>query len=300
MITWTAAGAIERPRTLQVRLQRSYPGRIRAGAPVPTRSMPTDEVLRNLAWFTTAGPRGLPCTALVLSGVGAAARPDLAELCADARERGMTRVTLHAGAEDLEDLVPGRLQVDTLVLPVQPGESGATLAAAARALLAARAAGLAVAANVPLTAASLPLLPAITRAIVAGGAANASFTFPFPVDGAHANDAPPAPRAVAALREVVPALEQAGVRVAVKGLPPCYLGDLARLTGRTANRWYVDADHQAEKALLFFPDVVAFHKGEACRFCAADSRCDGFFANYLRRPGFPPLRPVDADVPARA
>jgi hypothetical protein len=256
--------------------------------------------MRNLAWFTTAGPRGLPCTSLVLSGVGAAGRPDLEALCEDARARGITRITLHAGTEDLEDLVPGRLRVDTLVLPVQPGESGANLAAAARALLAARAAGLAVAANVPLTAASLPLLPSIARAIVAGGAATASFTFPFPVDGAHANDAPPAPRAITALREVLPALEAAGVRVAVKGLPPCYLGDLARLTGRTANRWYVDADHQTDKALLFFPDVVAFHKGESCRFCAADPQCDGFFANYLRRPGFPPLRPIEAGPQASA
>jgi hypothetical protein len=54
----------------------------------------------------------------------------------------------------------------------------------------------------------------------------------------------------------------------------------------------VDADHQLEGALLFFPDVVAFFKGEDCRFCRCDTKCDGFFATYLRRPGFPPLSPL--------
>lgn len=55
----------------------------------------------------------------------------------------------------------------------------------------------------------------------------------------------------------------------------------------------MDADHQQSKALLFFPDVVAFHKDEACRFCRLDTSCDGFFAAYLRRPGFKPLEPVE-------
>ena len=80
MLTWTPAGAVERPRALQVRLQRSYPGRVRAGAPVPTRSMPTAEVLENLAFFTARSPRGRPVESLVLSGVGAASRPDLAQI----------------------------------------------------------------------------------------------------------------------------------------------------------------------------------------------------------------------------
>lgn len=294
MLAWTGAGAVERPRVVQIRLQRSYPGRVRAGAPVPTRSMPREEVEANLRHFTAAGPRGLPVTGVVFSGVGAAARPDLPDLCALARSLGVERVTLHAGVEDLEALRPGALPVDLLVLPLQPGESGATLSAGARALLEARRAGMRVAANCTLSAAALPMLTAIGRAAVAGGAASLTFTFPFPVDGSAANDAPPAPRAVAALREVLPVVEGAGLDVAIKGLPVCYLGDLARLVRRTANRWYVDADHQLDRALLFFPDVVAFHKDEVCRFCAADARCDGFFANYLRRPGFPPLRPVPA------
>jgi hypothetical protein len=293
MLSWTGAGAVERPRILQIRLQRSYPGRVRAGAPVPVRSMTEEEVAANLRFFTNAGTRGRAIDAVVFSGVAAATRPDLPRLCALARELGVTRITLHVGVEDLADLRPGQIPVDLLVVPLATGESGATLAAGAKTLSDARAAGVAVAANTVLNPVTLPLLPAVGRVAVAVGAASLTFTFPFPVDGAQASDVPPAPRAAAALRDVVPEVEGGGVRCVIKGLPPCYLGDLARLTGRTANRWYVDADHQTEKALLFFPDVVAFHKDEGCRFCALDARCDGFFANYLRRPGFPPLRAVE-------
>lgn len=292
MLAWTGAGAVERPRTLQIRLQRSYPGRVRAGAPVPVRSMTGAEVEANLRWFATPGPRGLPIRGVVFSGVGAATRPDLPELCAIARAVGVERITLHAGVEDLGGLAAGGLPVDLLVVPLSPGEAGAALAAGARTLAEARAVGLPVAANTVLSPATLPLLAAVGRVAVAVGATSLTFTFPFPVDGSQAADVPPAPRAVAALREVIPSVEAGGVRVAIKGLPPCYLGDLARLGGRTANRWYVDADHQTDRALLFFPDVVAFHKDEGCRFCAADAACDGFFANYLRRPGFPALRAI--------
>ena len=62
---------------------------------------------------------------------------------------------------------------------------------------------------------------------------------------------------------MVPLLTQAGVQVDLKGLPSCYLGELAALNRRSANRWYVDADHQLDQALMFFPDVVSFHKDEA-------------------------------------
>lgn len=292
MLTWTEAGAVERPRVVQIRLQRSYPGRVRAGAPVPTRSMPTAEVLANVSWFADAGTRGRACDALVLSGVGAASRPDLGEICAAARAAGMARVTLHAGVEDLEAIRAEGVPVDQIVLPLQPAEAGATLAAGARVILACRAAGVSVVANTVLTPGALPLLPAAARAAVAAGVAGFTLTFPFPVDGAQAGAVVPAPRVVAALRGVVPGLQAAGIPVAIKGLPICYLGELGDRVRRSANRWYVDADHQLGKALLFFPDVVAFHKGESCRFCAADGRCDGFFATYLRRPGFPPLSPL--------
>jgi len=290
VLTWTGSGAVERPRVVQIRLQRTYPGRVRAGAPVPTRSMPTAEVVANLRYFADAGTRGRACDALVLSGVGVIGRPDLAELCAEARRVGIQRITVHAGVEDLDGLEPRALPVDQVVVPLQVGDAGATLAAGARALLACAEAGVPAVANTVLVPPALPLLPAAARAAIAARVAGYTLTFPFPVDGS--GEVAPAPRAVAALLRVVPSLRAAGVPVALKGLPVCYLGELAGLARRSANRWYVDADHQLAKALLFFPDVVAFHKSEVCRFCAAADRCDGFFATYLRRPGFPPLSPL--------
>lgn len=293
MLTWTPAGAVERPVVLQIRLQRSYPGRVRAGAPVPTRSMPTAEVRANLEHFTTASTRGRPVEAVVLSGVGAASRPDLAELCALARARGIARITLHAGVEDLEALQADRVPVDTLVLPLQVGESGSNLAAAARVFSAARAAGLATVANTQIVASALPSLEGAARVARATGVGAMTFTYPFPIDGAASGEAPPPARVLAVLREVVPGLVAAGVRVAIRGLPACLLAEYAPHAGRTQNRWYVDADHQLDKALLFFPDVTAFHKGDECRFCTLNERCDGWFATYLRRPAYGRLRAVE-------
>ncbi len=288
MLAWTSAGAVARPRTVQLRLHRAYPDRVPAGAPVPTRSMSTAEVADNLRWFTAASTRGLPCDAVVLSGQGVPARPDLPELVALARSLGVTRVTLHVGLEDLAG--PVVAGVDRQVLPVRLGPGGADPAALAAAFEAARAAGVAVDANVPLPAEALPLVSDAV-AIALRGAASVTFTYPFPTGGAEAP--PPVAEAVAALRAAVPRVEAAGIPVGIKGLPACWLGPLARHLRRSANRWYVDADHQKEGALLFFPGVVAFAKADPCRFCAADAACDGFFPAWEGRAGNPPLRAVE-------
>jgi hypothetical protein len=255
--------------------------------------MATTEVLGNVDYFTEASPRGAPITALVYSGVGVAARADLAELVAHARARGVARVTLHLGAEDLEGAgasAMARSGVDAVVVPIGVGEAGATLVAAAAALGSGRARGLEMHASVPLVPGALPVLAAMPRIAAACRPRSVTFSYPFPVDGSHAAEVPPPLRAVAALAPVVPLVEAAGCHVAIKGLPACWLGPLASRLGRTANRWYVDADHQRERALLFFPGVVRFTKEDACRFCAADGSCDGFFATYLKRPGAPRLR----------
>lgn len=294
MLAWTRAGAVTRPTTVQIRVQRSYPGRIRAGAPVPTRSMSREELLENVTYFTEGlrTPRTQPCTALVLSGVGVASRADTADAIDLARAQGVTRITLHAGVEDLGTLDVGHYagRVDGLVLPVQPG---ADLVASARAIAAAAVLGMPVYTNTALTANALPGLSAAARLLASARPTALTFTYPFPINGGDATDVPPPPRAVAALREALQILDAAHLPATLKGLPACYLGPDAHRVRRTANRWYVDADHQRDRALLFFPDVVSFTKDEVCRFCAADGGCDGFFATYLRRPGFPPLSPLD-------
>ncbi len=295
MIRWTAAGAVPNPTTVQIRVQRSYPGRIRAGAPVPTRSMAAEEVVDNIRYFTQGlqGPRTQPCTALVLSGVGVASRSDTTAAIDLARDQGIERVVLHVGVEDLDSLDIERFcsSVDTLVVPVQP--DGGILTSAATTIAAARDAGLRVAANTSLTENVLQALPSIARVLASAAPSTMTFTYPFPINGSEATSAPPPSRTLAALRPALDTLDAAGVETFIKGLPACHLGGDARRLGKTGNRYYVDADHQQEAALMFFPDVASFYKDEACRFCSMDDSCDGFFATYLRRPGFPPLRPLE-------
>ena len=304
MISWTEAGAVERPTTLQVRLQRSYPGRVRAGAPVPTRSMSTRDVLDNIRHFTQGqrGPRGVPCDALVLSGVGVVNRPDLLEISGAARRFGVRRITLHTGGEDLEQLEArlgeqdgsgGPAAFDHVVVPFQPVAVGRGLSTALRSASHCKAAGTRVTVNTVLTQRAVERLQAVARGILRLEPDSVVFTYPFPVNGNDSAEPPPVARTLAALRSALALLVPAGIQPRIKGLPACYLGEDSRYLGRTSNRWYVDADHQLDDALLFFPEVVSFHKEEICRFCSVDGQCDGFFATYLRRPGFPPLDPLD-------
>ena len=296
MIRWTAAGAVANPTTVQIRVQRSYPGRIRAGAPVPTRSMSPDELFDNIHFFTTGmnGPRSTPCTGLVLSGVAVARRTDTIEAIQTARKQGIEHVVLHLGGEDLSTLQITQFEdiVDTIVVPVQP--ESVSLADVLRVIRDAHKARLNVATNTVLTANALSGLTRTARSIGRAKPQSITYTYPFPINGNEATNAPPPPRVMSALRPALSELDREGIHARIKGLPACHLGGDAHRLGRTSNRYYVDADHQCAEAMMFFPDVVRFFKGDACRFCALDGECDGFFATYLRRPGFPSLQPFES------
>jgi hypothetical protein len=297
MLSWTDAGAVQRPETLQIRVQRRYPGRVRAGAPEPARSLTLAEVLENLRFFTEGqrGPRSAPCTGLVLSGVGLLSSPDTSLILTAARDLGIRRVVLHAGIEDLATLAPARWRglVDSLVVPLRPTDAEPGMPLEDTRIAACRAAGIGLAVNCVLDAATLPVLPALVAA--ARRWEPASFTLSYPFPGAAEPTALVRPAALLpAMRAVVAELRGQACPPRVKGLPACYLGDLAALLAPSSNRWYVDAEHQGAGALLFFPDVLAFHKGESCRFCSMEPACDGFFAEWLRLGGFPPLEPISA------
>jgi hypothetical protein len=291
MLRWTAAGAVAAPTSVQIRVQRHYEARVRAGAPRPSRSLTEVELRDNILHFTAGmrGPRTAPCTTLVLSGEGVASRPDTAAALALAREQGVVYIVLHATVADLSaDTLPELARrVDVLVMPILVGHNAnqrQSLVAQAKAL------GLRVATNTVLTPGALPNVVETARALVANPPTSVTFTYPFPTSRT-ANPPPPA-AAVAALRPALAILDAAGLPARIKGLPACLLGPDAHRLGRTTNRWYVDADHQRGDALVFFPDVVAFHKDDACRFCAADGRCDGFFSRWLAREGAPKLQPL--------
>ncbi len=294
MLSWTKAGAVKRPTTLQIRVQRRYPGRVRAGAPTPTRSLQPEEVLRNLRHFTEGkrGPRSAPCTTLVLSGVGLLSSPHTAPLLTTARELGIERAVLHAGGEDLEGFEARTWSglIDVLVVPLGSGTEGGP-EAGAKAIAACRGAGIQVSANLVLEATALPGLPRLAALAAELEPHAITLSYPFPT-GAERPAPPPPAQLLPALGEAVGALLAGGAQPRIKGLPACYLGPLARHLQPSSNRWYVDAEHQLDGALLFFPDVLAFHKSDPCRFCELDPRCDGFFTQWLRLPGFPPLEPV--------
>ena len=245
MIRWTNAGVVSNPTTIQIRVQRSYPGRIRAGAPVPSRSMSTEELLANIDFFTEQmrGPRTTPCTVLVLSGVGVASRPDTLPVIEAARKQGIEHVVLHVGGEDLPELKVQRFHgvVDNLVIPVQP--EAAELAQVSRIIRDANEVGLAVTANTVLTSNALTGLKRSARTLSRVKPHSVTYTYPFPINGNESTNAPTPPRALSALQSALQVLDTAGIAVRVKGLPACHLGNQAHRLGRTTNRYYVDADH---------------------------------------------------------
>lgn len=294
MLHWTAAGAVASPLVVQIRVTRAFPGRVVAGAPQPTRSLTDDEIASNLRHFTVdrRGPRARACTGVVVSGVDAALRPEIGAVLGDARAWGVTRITLHVGNGDREALVGSAVgrSLDAVAVTVTEDRDVADVAALAR-VGGFRGAPLAVTAVVPLDDATLPRLDHVAAGLAAIGAARVVLTWPLP-DGS----APPPPhadRVLAALIGPVAVLESAGAAVIVKGIPACRLGELASRASRTGNRWYVDADHQGDRALLFFPDVVRFARVDECRFCAAADHCDGVPEAWARARIVGPLRAIE-------
>jgi len=279
LIRWTAAGAVSDPTTLQIRVAARFRGRIGVGAPVPRRDLTVAEVAANITYFavTRRGPRTPGCDALVLSGVDEA--EPWVELVADARAQGIERVTLHCGAD--RDLATGPLaQVcDGIAMSVRG---------------AADAAGLPSGCHAVVLLEDAEGLSDVVSALVQAKPARVTLTWPFP-GGA----VPPRAEALApGVRRALDTCADAGISAGVKGLPLCTLapgpraGRWADRVWRSPNRWYVDASHQLDQALAFFPDVVRFSKPDSCRFCSANRRCDGVAEDWIRLGITGPLTPV--------
>ena len=99
-----------------------------------------------------------------------------------------------------------------------------------------------------------------------------NFMYPFPLSKTIIDTAPTP-------LEIETAIQGLPPDISISGIPPC-LSKKANLK-QTSNRWYVDADHQKEKALLFFPNLLRYYKADSCRFCKLNTQCDGFFRQYL-------------------
>lgn len=274
MLRWTAAGAVEEPTAVQIRIRAEFAGRIRAGAPEPARSLTLDEVEQNLAWFARdrVGPRTPACTRAVLSGVPDP--PQLVPVVERARALGIEHFVWHLGAAPIDPELAGA--VDVLVRVARgpwdlDGPEASGLDCALHVV-------------VPLEAGVFHGLDRMAQWLIDRGPDRVVFQWPFPGSGSLPSRAS---EAAAAVRGAVTLLASAGVPVGVKGLPPCLLapgpvvGRWAEHAWRSANRWYVDADHQKDEALVFFPELVRLTKVEACRFCSVSDRCEGVVEEWL-------------------
>lgn len=284
MLRWTPWGAVAEPEIVQIRVAADFSGRVPAGAPVPGRALEVHEVAENVRHFTDRrrGPRTSPCRGLVLAGV---ADPDpLVPVVDLARGLGIERVVLHLG-----DAAPARAGSE-LARRVDVAVARVTSVEGARALD-----GLGpLDVVVLLEASTLPGLDAIADALARARARRVVFTWPLA-----GPDVPPAVDAAAAVRPALERLHAAGVPAGVKGIPLCTLAPRdAALDAweprvwRSPNRFYVDADHQLDEALMFFPDLVRFAKADACRWCRVLERCDGVVENWLRTGLVGPLNPL--------
>jgi len=295
VITWTTSGAVQTPDALQLRVGATYDDRLAVGAPTPSRALTLSEVADNVRHFTThrQGPRARAVHALVLSGVyeGYA---ELAELVrsvrappgasARAADRFVRHVVVHAEASRAPQILASPLGgvVDDLVSVIHAGNHGACPPGTT--------------ASVRLDHETLAALPQVVRRVQQAG--RVVFTWPFPVPGA----APPPPNdtVVQALVGVVDGVPSPSL----KGLPPCGWGSpipegLAPLVDevrRTRNRFYVDAEHQLDQALVFFPDLVQWTKSDRCRCCRIDARCDGVVGAWYDRGLAGAMEPLDAET----
>lgn len=280
MLRWTPAGAVSAPTIVQIRAQQAFPGRIRVGAPDPSRSLSPEELEANLRYFTHGlrGPRTQACNGLILSGHGILGRVDLPMQLRTGRELGIRSIVLHIGPEDLVHFEPSPLRpwVDHFVIRL-----GGDLEETQQVMRRSMAHGLALRLVLALDAETLSVLDHLIPLVLQNKPAAIQLSAPFP------GGSPPIPigelqAAVAHILRRIPK----EIPIALKGLPPCLvptevLGMRSNVFGRTRNRWYVDAQHQQDQALLFVPEVLNFHKADSCRWCPADPNCDGYFESWL-------------------
>jgi hypothetical protein len=282
MIHWTHGGAVTTPTTVQIRLASQNLPTLQAKAPIPRRRLSKTEFLRNLEYFHIGlhGPRSIPCTAVTISGMDTENIQYIEEL---RNHKYFAYNSLHidyqldlwAYLETVQDCF------DKISLPIPSTLDRETWTHIEKIPTW----------SVPSTNFILSLANPNKESIeefiqryhpLVQWAKEHDWqlfcSYPFPTNAAVS---PLSPKDCAIFlsylhREKLPRSP------IVKGIPSCVLNTPSLQTSKTSNRWYVDAEHQLQQALLFFPEIMQFYKSDNCRFCALDHQCDGFFAEYLR------------------
>ncbi len=291
-LRFTARGVVAAPETVQIRVDPDFGGRIAIGAPIPSRALTSAEVVGNARFFARPGPRERAVRRVVLSGVPLAwVGGTLASMVTELRSTGLS-VVLHvspAAVSGVVAVVPEDVQVALAAREPADLEAFADLPR-----------GRSVQITVPLYEEVLARLPALLEACRRPSVGRVTLFWPYPAPGS-----PPPPAAsmvVAALERVHHTLGL--LPWGIKGIPLCAVQPLeTRMkvrdrVGLSANRHYVDADHQRDRALLWRPDLVRLAKIDTCRFCKWDHRCDGVSDEWLRLGLTGGLTPVE-DGPER-
>lgn len=242
------------------------------GAPTPTRALAEHEVTANIEHFRRPGPRGFPVRNVTLSGLPLSW--ELRDVVDTALALGIERVVAHVepgrrvAAPGVERVVVVRTEPEARTVEDEP-----------------------TAVSIPLEGPVLAELPAILPSL--RSVPTVTLVWPYPGG--------PRPAPVEDVREALLAC-RAMLRTlpwGIKGLPYCTLRGLEpelSLEGRiwpTSNRYYVDADHQRERALLLRPDLLQLAKMDSCRFCKVDQRCDGAASEWLQAGLTGGLSPVE-------
>ncbi len=286
MIHWTTSGAVATPTTVQVRLSTLSHRSLKVGLKVPERQLTVEEFENNLQYFQRGldTPRSIPCTSLTLSGLPVESTRYFEALqhCSN-----FQFTTLHLGSTASWDcLRPYQSLFDRLVLSAGPSTKDFDVDAIPPWAMDK------VQFIVSLTGDPLTLeqwlesfLPWAFKHHIP-----VTFSHPFPLSEVK----PLSPSSIVGLFQwLSPLLDNLqsskNGHIQVKGIPPCLISSLHKnatnihISSKTSNRWYVDADHQCDEALLFFPDLLQFHKDDQCRFCTLNTQCDGFFLSYLKQ-----------------
>ena len=272
MIHWTTAGVVATPTTLQVRISKQSSLSFAIGAKTSTDTLSPLDFHKNLKYFRIEldTPRSTPCHSLTLSGLPHDPT-DYFEALQQVPRFNYCTIHLPDATIPWTLLEEYRSLFDRLVLPISPKQSPAIPAWAQ-------------------TCTQCVLLLTETHVshtewlkwLTQIDAQKLILSYPAPMSK-HTPLSPDDVRLF--LEQSAPQFEQLNIPVLIRGIPPCLLRDsvvsLERITSKTSNRWYVDAEHQCGNARLFFPDLLQFHKDDQCRFCAFGTSCDGFFLEYL-------------------
>ena len=263
MLCWTKAGAVPWPTTVQIRLAKRYEHRIRAGAPSPSRQLTLQEFQENARYFrhTLDTSRSKPCHAITLSALQEETPSRLENIAQVIRTFQYDYVRVHIDLQ-AQHLLPYLTFADHIALSIQHpkewSEYNLHMIDPARLYI-----------SILMNHETLLHIHNLRAAIPEG--ITITLLYPFPLSPKLIQTAPPLHTIQEQIARLPPSIQ-------VAGLPPCLS---LREGKKTSNRWYVDADHQKDSALLFFPDLLRYYKSESCRFCVENASCDGFFVDYL-------------------